>query len=145
VHSCACPQARLFTTVLLNLLRDADVQRMGVAVVSDARGAGLSNLDAGIPKMIFGKVFPNLPIRVGRMVIFNPPWIIGNVLFPIIQMFLSAKLKERLAMIKDKNTDRLLEYFPQSALPEELGGTGRFDAQAFVASISDDVVLVDQI
>lgn len=118
---------------------------MGLALINDARGAGLSNLDAGVPKMVFGKVLPNLPIRVGRVVIFNPPWIIGNVVFPILQMFLSAKLKERLSVIKDKNTNRLLEYFPQNALPEELGGSARFDADAFVAGISDDVVLVDDI
>ena len=132
-------------TVLLTMLHDPDVQRLGVVIVSDMRGLGLRNLDPGVPKMVFGKVLSSMPVRVGRIVLFSPPWIVGNVLFPILMTFMSAKLKERIVMIKDSDTSKLAQHFPTTSLPEELGGSSKFDASDFFARVSNEMVLVDDI
>ena len=39
----------------------------------------LSNLDMAAAKQIFSKVMPHLPVRVGRICVYSPPWIVGKV------------------------------------------------------------------
>ena len=70
---------RQILTVQLHLLKDADVQRLGLVIIHDMNGIGLKNLDPGAVKLILGRVLPTMPIRLGRVCVINPPWVIGRV------------------------------------------------------------------
>lgn len=86
--------ARLVVLVMLEVLTgNPDAQRVGIAILNDVSGVGLKNVDPAVPKLMFSKVFPRLPIRIGRICIFNPPWFFGHVLLPIVMFFMSPKLK----------------------------------------------------
>lgn len=127
--------ARLMTTVVLSTMKDPDAQRWGIVVVGDMSGISLKNLDPGVPKMMMGKVFPALPVRVGRMCIFNPPWIVGHIILPILFALMSKKLRSRIALIKNPDPEKLLQYVPKSALPASLDGTLALDEDAWAESM----------
>lgn len=130
---------RFVSTVMLSALQDADTQRKGVCIVQDMTGLKLSNLDPTTAKALFGKIFPNLPIRVGRICIFNPPWILGHIILPVVLSFMSKKLRSRIKVINGFKPDALLEYIGKSSLPPELEGTYEFDdakwAEALLANL----------
>lgn len=84
---------------------------------------------------VFGTVIPHLPVRVGRICVFNPPWIVGKVLLPFVLTFMSRKLKNRIVIIKGEEPENLLEHIPATALPTELGGQLQFDAQAWADTV----------
>lgn len=132
--------ARLIPTVMLSALTDPDVQRLGITIVQDMTGLKLKNLDPATAKMLMGRVFPNLPIRIGRICIFNPPWVVGHIILPIALTLMSKKLRGRIALIKDSDHAKLLPYVPASSLPTELGGTAQFDegkwSEGLIASLN---------
>jgi hypothetical protein len=119
--------ARLIGTLMLTELQDPGVQRMGMAIINDLTGVKIKNIDPAAPKMIMTKVFPRLPIRVGKIVLFNPPWVIGNIILPIVMTFMSKKLKSRITVIKGNHPEELRAVFEEGMLPAELGGTYAFD------------------
>jgi len=130
--------ARFITTLMLqSVLKDVDSQRQGIAVVNDMTGLKLSNLDPATAKAIFGSVFPRLPVRVGRICIFNPPWILGHVILPVVLTFMSRKLRGRIAVVNGNKFDALQQYIPSASLPEELGGTLKYDAAAWCQQLHD--------
>ena len=132
--------ARLLVTTMLYALRDPDAQRKGVCLVHDMRGIQLRNLDSSVPRLIFTTVLPNLPIRVGRIILFNPPWIIGKVILPIVLTFMSSKLKSRLVIINGK-PEPIFEYVSRDNLPTELGGSFEVDAEKIVANVMWPIIL----
>ena len=91
-RSKAADMARLMLTVMLHALKDPDVQRLGVTVINDMSGLKLKNMDPSAAKAIMMRVFPNLPIRVGRICIFNPPWFVGHIILPVFLTFMSKKV-----------------------------------------------------
>ena len=82
-------------------------------------------------KFIMGSVFPAMPVRVARICLFNPPWIVGHVILPLVLTFMSKKLRGRIAVLNGDNPDKLKEYVPASSLPAELGGTLAYDDTAW--------------
>jgi hypothetical protein len=126
---------RLVATVMLEVLKDVDVQRKGLIVINDMTGLKLKNLDPPAAKGMFGHVFPRLPIRVGRICIFNPPWVVGHVILPIAKTFMSKKLRERIVIINGFKPAELLSYAAPSSLPAELEGTLAFDEKAWAEGI----------
>ncbi|NJR42897.1 MAG: hypothetical protein HC767_09805 [Akkermansiaceae bacterium] len=99
--------------------------------MQDMTDLKLSNLDMSAIKQIFGTVMPHLPVRVGRICVFHPPWIVGKVLLPFVMTFMSRKLKSRIVIVKGEEPENLLEHIPATALPTELGGQLQFDAHAW--------------
>merc|ERR1711988_1407735 len=92
-------------------------------MLSDMSHVGLKNVDPGVPKMLMAKVFPSLPIRVGRFVIFNPPWIVGHIILPIVFALMSKKLRSRILLIKGDHPKKIQSVLPKTAVPESLAGT----------------------
>ena len=86
--------------------------------------------------MIHGRSDRNLPVRVGRIVLFNPPWIVGHIVLPIVLTFMSPKLKARIAVVNGAKPEPIFEYVSPAALPTELGGAVRVDAEKIVASVT---------
>jgi len=138
-RSAAPNMVRFVTTVMLSALRDAETQRKGITVVQDMSGLKLSNLDPATAKALFGKIFPALPIRVGRIVIFNPPWILGHVILPFVFNFLSKKLRNRIKVINGFKPEALAEFVDQSSLPAELSGTFALDEAKWAEALLADL------
>ena len=119
---------RQIITVQLHLLQDADVQRLGIVVIHDMNGLGLKNLDPGAAKLIFSRVLTTMPIRVGRVCVINPPWIVGRVIIPIVMTFMSSKIKSRFRIIHSDKVEAVEKFVPIGAIPDELGGQYAFDS-----------------
>ena len=125
---------RAVATVMLNACEDVDTQRMGIVLLNDLSGIQLKNIHPPTAKFILGEVLPNLPIRLQRFVLYNPPWFVANVLLPIVTVFMSAKVKSRLHICKTR--EELHAAINPSMLPEELGGTQPFDLESWAAKVS---------
>ena len=125
---------RAVATVMLNACEDVDTQRMGIVLLNDLSGIQLKNIHPPTAKFVLGEVLPNLPIRLQRFVLYNPPWFVANVLLPIVTVFMSAKVKSRLHICKTR--EELHAAIAPSMLPEELGGTQPFDLESWAAKVS---------
>ena len=106
--------ARLVATLMLNALKDAETARRGVVILQDMTGLSIRNLDPKTAKFMFGSVLPRLPVRIARVVIFNPPWIVGRVILPVAKTLMSPKLRSRLVVIHSSNAAMLNDHFPQA-------------------------------
>ena len=112
--------ARLLVTVTMQALKDPAAQQLGVVIVQDMRGLSIRNISPAHFKFMAGKVLPRLPIRIGRAIIFNPPFVIGRVVLPIVRAVMSAKLKARFVVINGADFNALHQYIPAEGLPAEL-------------------------
>ena len=135
-RSKADDMARYLSYVLRSSLEDVEVQRHGVVVLQDMTGLGFKNLDPAAAKAIFTKVFSNAPVRVGRIVIYNPPWFIGHVLLPIVLSFMSKKLRGRIAIVNGNKPEKITEYIDASALPTELNGSYAVDEDKWAKDLT---------
>ena len=115
--------ARLLVTVMLEALKDVEVQRAGIAIINDVNGVSFKNIHPPTVKFMFkevsawaqpghsccavalptthvharAQVFPAMPVRVGRICILQPPWIFGHIVIPVVLTFMSKKLRGRCA------------------------------------------------
>jgi hypothetical protein len=117
---------RMIACAMLCVLQDVDVQRMGVVILNDAREIGFRNMDPRVPKFIFGKVLGRLPVRVGRIVVFHPPFIVGRILLPLMINFIIPKLKKRMSVINGGKIVAIHEFIHKEALFAEYDGTLEF-------------------
>lgn len=89
-----CPareMQRLAATVMLTaLVSDPDVARCGILIFQDMSGIGMKNVDISVGKKIFQQVLPRLPVRLAKIVIYNPPAIVGRLVLPIILVRVAA-------------------------------------------------------
>ena len=74
-----------------------------------------------------------------RICMFNPPWFVGNIVFPVVKAFMSPKLKSRLAVCKGSNPANLTEFFPLTSLTEEHAGSFSFDLASWAPGIAPAV------
>jgi len=126
--------ARLFATVLLHALRE---QQHGFVWLTDSTGAGMANITPATLNAFWRVV---LPIRLGFVFIVNSPWVVSQIMFPIISTFLSAKVRDTHVLIygarKELWAARLAHFnVPITSIPTELGGTADVDVNAYIASI----------
>ena len=132
-ESKAPDMARLLTTVIVHALRKSvDAQRFGIVLLNDMSGVSVKNVDPSVPKLFFSSVFPRLPIRLARMCIFDPPFLVGRVVLPTVLFFMSKKLRARLTAVHGRDFKALHEVFPAALLTADLGGTLTFDEAKFV-------------
>ena len=61
---------------------------------------------------------------------YNPPFIMGRVVLPIVLSLMSRKLRARFAVVNGANVRALRQKFPLFDLPTQYGGTFAFDAEA---------------
>jgi len=132
--------ARLFATVLLHALRDTSVQQHGFVWLADSYSVSMTNITPAIVNAFWRVVIPNLPIQLGVVLIVNPPWIVSQIMFPIVSTFLSAKVRKTHVLIygarKELWAARLAHFdVPITSVPIELGGTADVDVDAYVASV----------
>lgn len=127
--------ARCVAFVVLRLLSsDPEVQRRGVTVVNDLSGLSISNLQPSAAKLVFSLVFPSLPVRVGRVCVFNPPFIVGSIILPVMLRLVSSKLRKRVRVLSSDPID-LEPYVLEAQRPRELGGSMPFDEEGWAAGL----------
>jgi len=132
--------ARLFATVLLHALRDTSVQQHGFVWLADTYDVSMTNVTPATINAFWRVVMPNMPIRLGVVFMVNPPWIVSQIMFPIISTFLSAKVRKKHVMIygarKELWAAQLVDFdVPITSIPIELGGTAHVDVDAYIASV----------
>ena len=128
--------ARCVAFVVLRCVSSSPfVQRVGLTVVNDMSGISISNLQPAAAKLVFGTVFPSLPVRVGRVCIFNPPFIVGSLVLPVALRLISVKLRGRVKVMSSDTAD-LEPYVPESQRPGELGGSLPFDEEEWKRGLS---------
>eukprot|EP00316_Scyphosphaera_apsteinii_P004842 CAMPEP_0119331476 /NCGR_PEP_ID=MMETSP1333-20130426/80700_1 /TAXON_ID=418940 /ORGANISM="Scyphosphaera apsteinii, Strain RCC1455" /LENGTH=280 /DNA_ID=CAMNT_0007341093 /DNA_START=67 /DNA_END=909 /DNA_ORIENTATION=+ len=123
--------ARLITTVVLHALQDSDCQRNGFVIIQDMTGVRLKNIDPSAAKFVFSTVFPRLPVRIGRICLFNPPWLLGHFVLPIVMSLMTKKLRGRIAVLNGNKPEKLHAFVSPCALTEAHGGTMAFNEQAW--------------
>ena len=65
----------------------------------------------------------NFPVRLHRAVVFRPIWIL-NVIFPIVRLFLSKKMQERINNVgHDVAAVARAGHLRLERIPAELGGS----------------------
>jgi len=104
-------------------------KKNGFVTINDMSGTTHHNLDLNIPRVIlplFSKVFP---VRIGGIYIVNPTAILA-VVVPLAQR-VSPKLAKRIH-IYGTQKEKLLRNFDKEAIPEELGGTLKFDYDSWI-------------
>jgi hypothetical protein len=74
-------------------------------------------------------------LRVGRILIFNPPWILGYVILPMVLTFMSKKLKSRIVVINGHHPEKLLPYIEAASLPTELKGSFAIDESKWTETL----------
>lgn len=109
--------------ILSAMKRDNEVARHGVIVINNLTGAGLCNIDRGVPAIIGPAVTNCMPVRLVRACLYNAPWIISGII-NVVKLVFSAKMQKRVHSITDVNWFRthLCEIIPVDQLPVELGG-----------------------
>ena len=70
-------------------------------------------------------VLGRLPVRVGRIVVFHPPFIVGRILLPLMINFIIPKLKKRMSVINGGKIVAIHEFIHKEALFAEYDGTLR--------------------
>ena len=110
-------------SVMERIMKDHPIcQKKGIYMIGDMGEAGFNNLDQRVPKAIMGAISKNFPVRLHKILMVRPIWIL-NIIFPIVRLFLSAKLQDRIKIVG--NDPKLLKDYDlsMSKLPEVLGGT----------------------
>eukprot|EP00036_Acanthoecidae_sp_10tr_P001928 CAMPEP_0182944554 /NCGR_PEP_ID=MMETSP0105_2-20130417/54118_1 /TAXON_ID=81532 ORGANISM="Acanthoeca-like sp., Strain 10tr" /NCGR_SAMPLE_ID=MMETSP0105_2 /ASSEMBLY_ACC=CAM_ASM_000205 /LENGTH=257 /DNA_ID=CAMNT_0025084491 /DNA_START=155 /DNA_END=928 /DNA_ORIENTATION=+ len=98
-----------------------ETQRVGICLLQDATGMSRSKFRRNVVREVLHVIQDCLPIRVGRILIVNQPWIF-SILFGIIKLFLKEKMRRRVVVL---GTDReaLAQYLSHENTPEQLGGS----------------------
>lgn len=126
---------RLLTTCMLHALQTAHAQQSGVVLVNDLRGLRLSNLDPSIFRLIASSIVPRLPVRVGRIILFSPPFFFGRFVLPVVFTLLSKKLRSRIIVINSSNPELIHKYIAPTSLPAELGGSFPYDMESIAKQL----------
>lgn len=128
-----------FTIMLA--LKDKVVQKKGIFIISDMMGASFGNLDSRIPKAVMGAISRAVPVRVFKVLICRPLWI-TYIALPVVKMFISTKLAERINIAGDPSN--LSTYgVDMTVLPTNLkGSNSAYDYQAFVQEQANANVIV---
>jgi len=99
-------------------------QLKGITILHDFSDVKLSNFDKEIPKRFFKILTGKMPVRLGAIYIYNPPWFFSYIIWPIVRLVMNKKLSSRITIIYDLEEFFTNGYFSRDQLPPEYGGTG---------------------
>jgi len=119
--------------VIMKALKSPRCQERGVILVGDFGGAAFGNLDLRVPKAILGAIGKAVPLRLHRACIIRP-FLLMRLVLPIIKMFMSEKLRQRLQVLGGPQD---LEKYgvDMKKLPSDVGGTGGEQAHDYEAML----------
>jgi hypothetical protein len=123
----------------LDALQSVDFQREGVVIIVDAQHISLKHakcLNFSIIRMLSSVYIDSLPIRYRAIHVVNHS-VVVDVMLPMIKMFMSRKLRQRITM--HSSLESLHEAVPKEILPESLGGP-LSDEEAFDSKFEQRIV-----
>ncbi|KAL7467082.1 hypothetical protein ACHAXS_007351 [Conticribra weissflogii] len=113
----------MFLSMLEN---NESAQRLGIVVVGYPHHVKLSHVDRKLLKMNMESMTGCIPIRLGALHICHPPWFFSKIVFPIIKIVVSERIRKRVRIHSGSKEDVLkeLEGFGLSKkdLPVDIGG-----------------------
>jgi hypothetical protein len=116
-------KCRLLWYVFHKVLADNEVsQKKGIVLMSNPTHAKLYQFDREFMKMCIESLRGCLPVRLSVIHVCRPP-IFLPIIFPIIQVLLGARLRQRVHFHRGNVVQSLDHYgVPKTAIPHELGG-----------------------
>ncbi len=108
------------------LENNESAQKLGIVVVGYPHHVKLSHVDRKLLKMNMESMTGCIPIRLGALHICHPPWFFSKIVFPIIKIVVSERIRKRVRIHSGSKEDVLkeLEGFGLSKkdLPVDIGG-----------------------
>jgi hypothetical protein len=119
--------ARMAVYTIDRLLERPEAQTKGVVVMHDLKGLSRSNVDPGIPKLIFEALLGHFPLRIQGIYLLDAPFFF-KLLFNVIGIMMPTKLKQRTHFVSS------IDEIPieKSELLVEHGGNRVHDQKAWV-------------
>lgn len=119
-------------------LEDEMTQRVGMVFLVNYNNTKASVVDRKLMGLIMGSINGCLPIRIGAFHVCHPPWFFGKLVFPIIKMMMSERMKKRFVLHNGSSQEKILKQFEDKyglscdVLPSELGGKINFDTEKWI-------------
>jgi len=119
------------------LEEDALVQKKGMYFMAYPHDAKLGQFDKQLARTMLGSIQGCLPLRLSAFHVCHPPTFF-RIIFPIVQVFMTARTKKRFNVHggkKEKMLQHLEEKFglTVSDLPVDIGGDRELDVKAWLA------------
>lgn len=117
--------ARTFGLLVEYMLREYPLaQTHGLAIVEDADGFSLGNMDLRLVRFLSNAFSKVLPVRITSLNIVNPSWL-AKTMFQLMSGFISRKLQARIRVFDKGAVDRFAQFFEPHQTPTflQLGGT----------------------
>lgn len=132
--------ARAVWYALHSILEGNDiVQRVGMVAIAWPQHAKLHFVDRKLMKMNLDSMTGCIPIRLGGFHVCQPPWFFGKVVFPIMKMFMSERMRKRVR-IHSGSEEKVLEDLKafglgKEVLPTEIGGDVILDTDKWMNDV----------
>ena len=111
-------------------LERESTQQNGIVIFHDLKDVSSNNIHISIPKMLFKAILNHWPLRIAGAYLLNAP-VFVRVMFPVISMFMTRKLRSRFHFIDD--IEEVYKVIDKDKLLEEHGGKLQHDQKAWVA------------
>lgn len=132
---------RAFWYVFHAALEKEETEKHGVIVIVDPGKVKFHQFDRSIAKVVSTSVKGALPVRISAFHVIHPPSFF-KLIWPIIKMLLSERLRKRLRLHIGKEEHVLKNLNDQfglslDVLPKEVGGNVILDHKGWLKSRSD--------
>jgi len=123
--------ARAMWYVMHSILEgNHSVQKIGVVMIVYPHNAKVSVIDRKLMKMNFESISGCIPLRIGGIHICHPPWFFGKIVYPIMKVIMSERMRKRIR-VQSGSEERVLENLKgyglgREVLPSEIGGGCHF-------------------
>lgn len=127
IYSTADTMKCMHFFILTAMMEDPTLATSGFVFVNNMSDVDVFNLDMGFPAAISAAIGRSVPVRLRKIVIVNPPWLVRFVV-PLLKSILPVKLLERLhVVLGPEELPELIDLPNQICLPVDLGGVVEFD------------------
>ena len=122
---------RMILYTMDRLLELPEMQVPGVTLVHDLKGIDRSkNLHVDVPKIVFGALIGNFPMRINGVYIWNAPFWFPTFFSVVSRIVLPKKVRQRVHFID--SLEELDEVMDRDLLLPELGGKAEFSSSEWV-------------
>lgn len=129
---------KCFHFLIMSLMqKDPKLAESGFILVNNMSNIEFANLDMYFPGAIASAVGRSIPVRLVKIIIVNPPFLISFVI-PLIKAVLPVTLLQRLFLVSDMNELLFNLNLPSSQLPIQLGGSVKVDTDQMIVNMIDD-------
>jgi len=116
------------------LYESMDYFRNGLIIVSDLAGMGWHNVDFELQRRMSSTLLDSFPMRVTKILIINPPWILGAFLQGL-SLVIKKKVMDRVGVLEDPA--KIDEYISKENLVTGFGGSLEYKMQDWFDFVTD--------